>query len=82
MKQFSLAEYLKNMNRKFDWIGDFNEGFAIVNISDKLNFIDTNGELLSQQWFDTVRDFSEGFAGVELNGKWNFINTNGQLLSQ
>ena len=67
---------------EFDWIKDFKDGFAIVNINDKLNFIDTNGVLLSQQWFDTVRNFSEGVARVKLNGQYNFINTNGQLLSQ
>ena len=37
---------------EFDWIKDFKNGFAIVNINDKLNFIDTEGRLLYQQWFE------------------------------
>lgn len=66
---------------EFDWIKDFKEGFAIVNINDKLNFIDTEGRLLSQQWFDSMWNFSDGIAKVYLNGKYNFINTEGQFLS-
>ena len=67
---------------KFDWIEDFNEGFAIVTLNSKRNFINTEGQILSKQWFDWADVFREGFAAVGLNGKWNFINTEGQLLSQ
>ena len=76
---------------KFDWIGDFNEGFArvklnykynFININYKWNFINTEGQILSNQWFDDTYDFNEGFAKVFLNGKWNYINTEGQLLSK
>ena len=66
---------------KFDWIGDFNEGFAIVRINNKWNFINTEGRILSNQWFNIAWNFSEGVARVELNDKVNFINTEGQLLS-
>ena len=66
---------------EFDWIKDFKDGFAIVHINDKLNFIDTDGKLLSQQGFDGMWNFSDGIAKVYLNGKYNFINTNGQILS-
>ena len=67
---------------KFDWIWDFNEGFARVKLNYKYNFINTEGRILSKQWFDCAYDFSEGFAKVFLNGKWNYINTEGQLLSK
>lgn len=67
---------------EFDWIGDFKDGFAVVNINDKLNFINTDGRILSQQWFDGVYNFSDKIAKVYLNGKYNFINTDGQILSQ
>ena len=67
---------------KFDWIGYFNKGFAIVNLNYKYNFINIEGKLLSKQWFDAAKDFNEGFARVRLNGQSNFINTEGQLLSQ
>lgn len=67
---------------KFDWIGDFNEGFVRVRINDKRNYINTDGQFLSNKWFDLAYDFHDGFATVKLNGKWNFINTEGQLLSK
>ena len=67
---------------KFDWIEDFNEGFAIVTLNSKRNFINTEGQILSKQWFDWADVFREGFASVRLNGKWNFINTKGQFLSK
>ena len=40
----------------FFWWGRrlFNEdGFALVELNDKWNLIDTNGKLVSQQWFDS-----------------------------
>ena len=67
---------------KFDCMGDFKEGFAAVQLNDKRNFINAEGQLLSQQWFDSMWNFEEGVAKVKLNGKWNFINTEGQLLSK
>ena len=67
---------------KFNWIEDFREGFAIVQLNGKWNFINNEGQLLSQQWFDWEWVFHEGFAGVKLNGKWNFINAEEQFLSK
>ena len=67
---------------KFDWVSDFKDGFATVVLNDKYNFINTKGQLLSQQWFDSVRNFKEGFASVYLSDKYNFIDTEGHLLSQ
>ena len=57
-------------------------GFRVVYLNEKFNFIDTEGQLLSQQWFEHAYDFNKGFANVELNGKWNFINTEGQIVSK
>ena len=60
------------------------EVFTKVKLDDKYNFINTEGQLVSNQWFDWIGEFNEkeGFAQVKLNGKWNFINAKGQLLSQ
>ena len=67
---------------KFDSIGAFKEGFAPVKLNRKYNFINTEGQFLSQQWFDWVANFNDGFAIVVLNDKRNFINTEGQLVSK
>ena len=65
----------------FDWVDNFSEGFALVQLGYKWNFINTDGNLLRDDlWFDVAWDFHEGFAGVKLNDKWNFINTDGNLL--
>ena len=60
----------------------FKNGFAKVRLNGKENLIDTNGNLLSDQWFDSIFNyFVGGFAIVGLNRKDNFIDTNGNLLS-
>ena len=70
----------------FDYIGDFHEGFAIVRVKDKYNFINEEMKVLSRRpfrrWFDHVGSFSEGFAWVYSRGEgWNFINKEGKILS-
>ena len=65
----------------FDWVGDFNEGFAKVKLNGKFNFINQEGQLLSDQWYDWAGWFQDGFVRVKLNEKYNFINQEGQLLS-
>ena len=66
----------------FDWIGDFSEGYAVVELNNKFNFIDTQGKLFSpNQWFDGFGNFSDGYAPVKLNNKWNLIDTQGKLVS-
>jgi len=66
----------------FDYVeADFSDGYALVELNGKWNFINKNGNLLSDEWFDNVGDFYEGFAWVKLNDKYNFIDVKGKLLS-
>ena len=67
---------------EYDFIDEFVNGFAPVELDGEWNFINLEGQLLSEQWFDNARNFNEGVAAVKLNGKWNVINTEGQLLSE
>lgn len=46
------------------------------------NVVNTEGELMYEQWFDYIDCFLNGFAKVGLNGKSNFIDTKGKLLSE
>ena len=64
----------------FDYIGEFENGFAMVNLNEKCNFINTEGHILSDQWFDGAYNFEEGLAEVRLNEKDNFIDTEGNIL--
>ena len=68
-------------NEWFDYCFDFNNGFAIVQLNGKYNFINTRGELLWKggKWFDYCYHFDNGFAKVELNGRVFMIDTKGQL---
>ena len=65
----------------FKEIGDFNDGYAKVNLNNKWNFININNKLLSDTWFDGVYDFYDGCAGIRLGGKFNFIDTYGMFIS-
>ena len=65
----------------FKEIGEFNDGYAKVNLNNKWNFINRNNKLLSDTWFDFARYFSNGCAGIRLGGKFNFIDTYGMLIS-
>ena len=71
-----------NPRNLFDKVDDFREGYAIVCLKGKWNWINTEGELLNpNQWFDYVFNFQEGYAVVEIRGKgWNYINTDGNFL--
>ena len=42
----------KTLIEEVKYIAKLN-GFAIVELKNKLNLIDTNGKLLSQQWFNS-----------------------------
>ena len=78
---YSEIDFKFKFRLKFEWVENFIEGFAIVQLNGKRNFINHEGQLLYQQWFDDVWNFSEGYAAVKLNSKWNFFNTEGQFLS-
>ena len=76
-----LLDSGKKPEEIFTYIGAFSNGFAIVELNKKSNFIGENGQLLYNQWFDWVSDFDDGFALVRLNNKSNFIGKNGQIVS-
>ena len=67
----------------FNMVGEFNDGYAAVELNKKWNFINKNGEIISDKWFDNVASvgFKDGYARVYLNRKYNFINTDGEIIS-
>ena len=65
----------------FEYLDNFHDGFARVQLNRKYNFIDTKGNIRFDQWFDYVENFHDGFAKIELNGKYNFIDTKGNILA-
>lgn len=68
-------------NQWFDRINiDYNSGYNVVELNGKCNFIDSQGNYLSNQWFNNVNFFHEGYARVKLNDKWNLIDEQGNYL--
>ena len=69
----------------FDKIYPESEGFYFVVLNNKVNYVSTEGKLLSSLWFSDGGDFHNGWASVGIerpNGKiWNLINTKGDLYS-
>lgn len=63
-----------------DVIGQFHNDFAIVKKGGKVNYINSDGQAISDEWFDACNDFEGGFGLVISNGKRNFVDQNGELL--
>ena len=68
-----------DIDRWFDDVDDFFDGFAKVQLNNKWNYINTDGKIISNQWFDEVGYFIDGLARVKLIDKWSFINKKGEI---
>ena len=66
----------------FDRCFNFNDGYAVIELKNKWNWIDTEGNILfPNQWFDECYNFNDGYAVVGLKGKGcNFIDAECNLL--
>ena len=69
---------------KYDEVGSFSEGLAVVMKDDKYGYINKKGEEVIKvklKYYD-VRDFREGLAMVSIGNwetsKWGFINKKGK----
>lgn len=65
---------------KYDSIGRFNDGFAMVKLNNRFGFIDISGKELKQPTMEFVRDFSEGVAIVYNADQWLILEKNGKEL--
>ena len=58
----------------------YKEGFAAVETEAGWNFIDKNGNFLSDEFFDEVESFSNGFAVVKRkNGNYSYLDKLGHI---
>lgn len=65
---------------KYDFIDNFHEGLALVEVNGKYGFISNLGmEIVSPQ-YTNADSFTEGLARVEKNKKWGFINKKGEIV--
>ena len=67
----------------FSYVDDnIYNGLVVVGDFDRrYNYMNENGQLISQQWFDDAWPFRRGFGVVELNNQWNYIRPDGTILS-
>jgi len=49
---------------QFDWVGDFSEGLAVIQVGEKQGYLDKNGKIVVEPKFDFASEFSEGLAWV------------------
>jgi len=80
--EITLLREIPEPENKVDDCWYFRDGYAMVELNDKYNHINTEGEYLSEQWWDWCDNFRNGYAMVVLNGKCNFIGTDGKYLSE
>ena len=65
-----------------DAIGNFHNGFAIVKKGGKVNYVNSDGKIISSEWFHACNDFEGGFGMVSNGTKRNFVDGQGNLLLQ
>ena len=70
----------KITNFQYDWVGNFNEGAAPVQINGKWGFVNEQGAQISEIEYDMVRSFENGIALVRKGGTWLQLTIQGTLL--
>ena len=64
--------------KKYEYMGRFDDGLAVVELNGKYGFIDNSGQEVIPCVYDGVGLFFDGLAIVELNGKYGFIDKSGK----
>lgn len=83
----SMSFGLKSLNGNvilpptYGYIGEFNNGLALVFNNNKAGYIDKQGNIKIQCKYDDGNVFSEGIAAVKKGGKWGYINTQGREIT-
>jgi len=81
--KFNLIDENKNLlcDTWYDKMNDFENGYAVVSLGGKYNYINYDGKLLLNEFVAHAKSFEFGIAIVtKNNGKDNIISTNGKYL--
>lgn len=76
----NYAEVIEAAQLRYDYVGGFVEGFALVGKDGKWGFIDTEGKEQVPLVYDDANPFREGLADVRTEDKWGFIDTEGKVV--
>lgn len=65
---------------KMQQIGDFSEGFVLVQQDAQFGFLDKNAKLFTEKWYESAQDFSEGLAPVRTEQGWTMLSPQGAFV--
>ena len=65
---------------KYDFVDEFSEGLAVINLEGKVGYITKSADLKIKPQFDDGFSFENGFAVIELNGLFGLINRSGEYI--
>ncbi len=77
---FDLVSKKIIVEPKFDSVGSFSEGLAVVGLDEKFGYIDEEGDLVIPHKFDTGGDFREGLAAVRTSDREGYIDKTGNFV--
>lgn len=75
----------KKWIKKYGRVHDFYDGCAIFerSLGSQKNFLNLNGQFISERWYNVAYNFYNGFAVVKRqDGKWNIIDKKGNPISE
>ena len=82
-KLYGFIDYSGNIviNPIYKSAEDFSDGLAkVITIDDKVEFINTNGEVVLRTNVDWILNFKNGVAAVKKNNKYGFVDKSGKLV--
>jgi hypothetical protein len=65
---------------KYDWVGNFYDGIAVVKLGDKEGWVTREGEEVVPPKYDWVGNFYDGIAEVKLGDKEGWVTREGKEL--
>ena len=67
-------------NVQYDWISEFNRGYAIVGVDGKEGLIDIYGNSVIDPRYEALSFFSSWPIPAKQNGKWGFLDSVGNVI--
>ena len=68
-----------NSENKYDWIGEFHQGVAIVKKDGKYGAMMVGGKEIVPPIYDSLTEFTDSLAKVEYKGEERIVNLSGQI---
>jgi hypothetical protein len=75
-----MEEIRRTVEQRYDWVDNFSEGRAIVQLNGKYGVVDLEGNEVVPLLYDWVNNFSEGRARVKLDGRRGVVDLDGNVV--